>query len=118
MPHVTCHIWGKGWHIFKPEASEVPIDDETYPLHVLRRHDRFFGPFPVSYTEIADDESLTILEWVTRVCDKRTPFALASEQEISKEDRTFICKVMKPDPRERPSAKELLQDEWFAAYRR
>ncbi|KAK5000642.1 hypothetical protein LTR66_000554 [Elasticomyces elasticus] len=111
-------IWGNGWHIFKPEASEVSIDDETYPLHVLRRHDRFFGPFPVSYTEIADDESLTILEWVTQACDKRTPFALASEQEISREDRAFICKVMKLDPRDRPSAKELLQDEWFAAYRR
>ncbi|TKA37736.1 hypothetical protein B0A49_05362 [Cryomyces minteri] len=111
-------IWGKGWHIFKPEASEISTHDETYPLHVLRRHDRFVGPFPVSYAEIADDESLTILEWVTRACDKRTAFALASEKEISKEDRTFICKVMKLGPRDRPSAKELLQDEWFAAFRR
>lgn len=92
------------------------IEDDTFPLHVLRRHDRFFGPFPVSYTEIADSEQLTILEWVIRACDGRTPFELAADEEISIEDRTFICEIMKLDPRERPSAKELLKDDWFATF--
>jgi serine/threonine protein kinase len=33
--------------------------------------------------------------------------------EITKEGRDFICRIMKLDPRDRPSARELLQDEWF-----
>lgn len=36
-----------------------------------------------------------------------------SEAEVLKEDRDFILKIMKLDPRDRPSAEELLEDEWF-----
>lgn len=43
---------------------------------------------------------------------KRTPFKMASSKEIAKEDREFICKLMQLDPRDRPSAKVLLQDPW------
>ena len=35
------------------------------------------------------------------------------ETVLYKEDRTFICKIMKLDSRDRPTAQELLQDEWF-----
>lgn len=41
------------------------------------------------------------------------PFANASKEEISAEDKEFILKIMKLDPRDRPSAKQLLGDEWF-----
>ena len=44
------------------------------------------------------------------------PFTLASQKEISKEDKEFILKVMKLDPRDRLTAKELLTDEWFDKY--
>lgn len=34
---------------------------------------------------------------------------MASSEEIAKEDREFISKLMQLDPRDRPSAKVLLQ---------
>ncbi|KKK18560.1 hypothetical protein ARAM_006260 [Aspergillus rambellii] len=45
--------------------------------------------------------------------EKLKPFSLASQREISKQDKDFLLKIMKLDPRDRPTAKELLEDEWF-----
>jgi serine/threonine protein kinase len=44
---------------------------------------------------------------------QQKPFARISEKEVSREDRDFIPKIMKLYPRDRPTAKELLEDKWF-----
>ena len=85
--------------------------DDRYSLEVLRRHDLFFGPFPESYVEFADEEALQVLTAVMNSTDERRPFSMTTE--IQKADRNFLCKIMKLDPRARPSAAELLHDEWF-----
>lgn len=51
-----------------------------------------------------------------RASKNRRPFALAEDPELSKADRSFLCRIMKLDPRDRPTAKELLMDEWFNKY--
>lgn len=80
----------------------------------MKQH-QFFGPFPLSYKDLADDETLAILTHVMHGVpkEKMKPFGRITEREISKEDKTFLLKIMKLDPRDRPTAKELLQDEWF-----
>lgn len=82
----------------------------------MKQH-QFFGPFPISYKEIADDETLAILTHVMQCVpqEKMKPFERISQREISKEDKAFVLKIMKLDPRHRPTAKELLQDEWFVS---
>lgn len=75
-----------------------------------------FGPVPLSYGEIAGNERLGILTAAINLINEHNlqkPFHLAADKELSEEDRTFVCKIMKLDPRDRPTAKELLQDEWF-----
>ena len=70
----------------------------------------------MSYQEIADDERLDILAAVMdyiRKNEKWKHFPTAEDPELTKEDREFICRIMKLDPRDRPTAKELLQDEWL-----
>ena len=104
-------IWGEHWHIFKP--SNIDPTDSVYPIEVLRRQDKCFGPFPLSYTSLADADRLDTLTIITESIEKRTPFKMASSQEIAKEDREFISKLMQLDPRDRPSAKVLLQDAWL-----
>ncbi|KAL9100357.1 MAG: hypothetical protein Q9187_009376, partial [Circinaria calcarea] len=107
-------IWGSNWHIFKP--TEVPFESEEYPLQVLIKQVSIFGPVPISYGEISDDERLGILTAVINLINEHKlhkPFALSDDKELSAEDRNFICKIMRLDPRDRPTAKELLQDEWF-----
>ncbi|OOF90709.1 hypothetical protein ASPCADRAFT_400674 [Aspergillus carbonarius ITEM 5010] len=104
-------IYGGNFFIFKPD---VPADHEEYELKILARQCQFFGPFPVSYQEIAPVATLHVLMQVMRSLEgKQRPFARISEAEVSKEDKEFILKIMKLDPRDRPSAQELLDDAWF-----
>lgn len=41
------------------------------------------------------------------------PFMLVEDECIAEDDKLFLCKLMKLDPRERPTARELLKDEWL-----
>jgi hypothetical protein len=69
----------------------------------------------LSYKEIADKDSLSILAHVMNGVphELMKPFGYVTDREITKEDKAFILKIMKLDPRDSPTAKELLQDEWF-----
>lgn len=105
-------IYGQDFHIFKPN---VPFDHDEYDLRILMKHYQVFGPFPTSYEEIADQERLAVLAYIMEICPPETlkPFRYTTRREISLEDKEFICKIMKLDPRDRPSAGQLLEDEWF-----
>lgn len=93
----------------------MPADDDTYELKILIRQCQFFGPYPISYTDLADEDTQRILAFVmTATQNIWKPFNLIRASEISTEDKAFVMRIMKLDPRDRPSAKELLQDEWFA----
>ncbi|GIK04033.1 hypothetical protein Aspvir_008108 [Aspergillus viridinutans] len=107
-------LYGGNFFIFKPD---VPADHDDYELKILQRQCEFFGPFPLTYHDICPQEKLNALAYIMQSIppERRKLFPRISEQEISKEDKEFVLKVMKLDPRERPSAAELLQDKWFAA---
>lgn len=104
-------IFGDNWHIFGP--YEMDVADPLYPWEVMRRMHKYFGPFPLSYKTLVDEDTLETLAMIMNSVEKRLPFKMASSNDISKEDRTFIVKIMQLDPRDRPSAKELLQDPWL-----
>jgi casein kinase II subunit alpha len=107
-------IWGYNWHIFKPD--NIDPDHEEYSLQVLVKQVSIFGPISLNFKEIADDERLGILTAVIDHINEHKlwkPFSRAEDAELSEKDRSFIGKIMKLDPRDRPTAKELLQDEWF-----
>jgi casein kinase II subunit alpha len=111
-------IWGLGWHIFKPDPKDAEPDDDAYPNHILVKQIAYFGPFPRSYFDILpeDDERWEYIGDATQYIidnQKWKPFAMAEDKELAEEDRTIICKNMKLDPRDRPTAKELLQDPWL-----
>jgi serine/threonine protein kinase len=76
-----------------------------------------FGPYPPKYLELVEGDQriqITLLylhenipkyEW--------SQLWRVSEKEMSRNDRAFLERVMTMDPRDRPTAKELLQDPWF-----
>jgi hypothetical protein len=47
--------------------------------------------------------------------EKMTPFARTTEKEVIKKDKDFIEKIIMLDWRDRPTAKKLLEDEWWDA---
>lgn len=105
-------IYGDGFHIFKPDVS---VDNDEYDIKILIKHYRCFGPFPESFEQIADQERLAVLVWIMRNTppESMRPFCLTTAREICEEDKEFVLKIMKLDPRDRPTAQELLGDKWF-----
>ena len=89
---------------------------EPYALQVLTKQVNFFGPVPLKYQEIAHEEALDILAMVINHVKETQipkPFIMAEDPELSAEDRDFLCKIMRFDPRDTPTAVELLEDHWF-----
>lgn len=105
-------IWGLNFHIFEPEEPE---GDEMYDTKIVVHQHQWFGPFPVTYKEIADQDIQEALVGIMSAVppDKMKPFQCLNEREICNADKAFLLKIMKLDPRDRPTAKELLQDVWF-----
>lgn len=75
---------------------------------------RYFGPFPDSFQEIADENASAVVELLHSLGPPTKPFRLVTRCEIPPADRDFILKIMKLDPRDRPTADMLLEDEWFS----
>ncbi|KAF2432676.1 STE/STE20 protein kinase [Tothia fuscella] len=108
-------IYGGNFDIFASRG--VTFDDEGFNARILLQHFKYFGPFPPKYAELfgrgeAEKELDMVIQWVFDNVpeSERKPFSQVSSSEVSREDREFICKIMKLDPRDRPTAKELLQD--------
>jgi predicted HAD superfamily hydrolase len=92
----------------------VRRDDEEYIVEVFKQQYRYFAPLPAKFSEIASDETIdNLLQLIENPETKVTPFALITEREVIKKDKEFILKIMKLDWRDRPTAKELLEDEWW-----
>ncbi|KAL3421966.1 serine/threonine protein kinase [Phlyctema vagabunda] len=112
-------IWGLHFHIFRPDAKDVDFEDEGFLMHVLIRQLATFGPTPASYTSLIADEddsrweALGTATQFIQENDRIRPFALAKDKCLTEEDKEFILKIMRFDPRDRPTVGELLQDKWF-----
>ncbi|TVY22366.1 Calcium/calmodulin-dependent protein kinase [Lachnellula hyalina] len=87
-------IWGLNWHMFKPDPKDATADDEE--------EDGYRWGVLASATQYIKDNQ------------KQRPFKIIEDDCLTEEDRTFLLKVMKLDPRDRPTARELLQDDWFS----
>lgn len=73
-----------------------------------------FGPFPLTYASFADVKTLNYLAEIMNNVPHRKPFHMIEDKEFEPEDKTFLLKIMKLDPRDRPTAKQLLEDSWFS----
>lgn len=93
----------------------MPFGHEEYDLEILKQQFRYFGPFPDDIGEAINDATAEIILYLMREISYSEVglFSRISEKEICREDKAFISKIMKMDWRARPTAKELLQDDWF-----
>ncbi|KAL8735722.1 MAG: hypothetical protein Q9181_002705, partial [Wetmoreana brouardii] len=99
--------------VWKATPANVPFDDEHYGFWVLVEQVRRFGSFNDSFEEIADAERLAICTGAIvyiQENQKWLPFSISEDGELARPDKDFIAKMMKLDPRDRPTARELLQD--------
>lgn len=77
---------------------------------------RFFGPWPLTYLDFIDAEQQEVLNTMLVHIEEEKlsrPFHLALDKEATQDDIKFICQIMELDPRDRPTAKQLLGHKWF-----
>ncbi|KAG8164264.1 hypothetical protein KVR01_006182 [Diaporthe batatas] len=110
---VISLIFGGDFNIFRPKKARY--GDEDYNVEVLESQFRYFGPFPFKIREIVNDETFQTVLYLMQLNppESMTHFSRVTEREVVKEDKDFILKIMRMDWRDRPTAKELLEDEWF-----
>jgi hypothetical protein len=97
--------------VFRPKVKR---DHEEYLLAVVMEQFEYFGPFPAKISEVVSPETVQSILWIMSEIpnEKLRPFSRVVAREVQKKDRTFICKMMKLDWRDRPTVAELLADEW------
>lgn len=71
------------------------------------------GPFPPSIVDLLDPDSIEVVHVLTKEGPPRRPLQQWSTKQIPVADREFLRRVLKLDPRDRPSVEEIMQDEWF-----
>jgi serine/threonine protein kinase len=106
-------VFGGGYHLFSPQIENIEPGSHGYELTVLKRMHRFFGPFPQSYQDFKDEDTMTIINFINAQGPPPKPFHRVGPREIPQADMEFLLKIMKLDPRDRPTAEELLADVWF-----
>ncbi|KAL2068653.1 hypothetical protein VTL71DRAFT_14990 [Oculimacula yallundae] len=106
-------IYGGNFNLFRPRT--VSSGHEEYGLEVLKQQFRYFGPFPAKYEEIASSQTIAAILYLMEEIpqSQTTPFNRTTTKEVCKEDRELIGKIMMLDWRDRPTAGELLENEWF-----
>ncbi|KAK4452900.1 kinase-like protein [Podospora aff. communis PSN243] len=104
-------VFGGGYHLFNPRIEKADPGSDEYEFTALKRMHRFFGPFPHSYQDFKDEDTMTIIDFINA---PPKPFHRVGPREVPPADMEFFLKVMKLDPRDRPTAEELLADVWFS----
>ncbi|KAI1958416.1 hypothetical protein LOZ58_005148 [Ophidiomyces ophidiicola] len=73
----------------------------------------WFGQFPHSMKDIVDEGAEKIISYIFENVERVGTFPYVKERGICDTDKAFILKIMKLDPRGRPTAADLFHDEWF-----
>lgn len=98
----------KNWHIFK--LLNMNSKNLTYFIEVLRKQNKCFEFFSLSYTSLANNDRLNTLTIITESIKKQTFFEITFFQKIAKKNQEFINKLMQLDLRNKLFVKNLLQD--------
>lgn len=101
--------------MFSPPGMDET--DKIYHTMILMLQCAYFGPFPDKFVELAHDITIEDLNGIEGLVDQkegRRRYRNTLTTYLSEETVVFLDKVMKLDPRDRPSPQELLQEQWLS----
>ncbi|KAI1361455.1 serine/threonine protein kinase [Xylaria arbuscula] len=106
-------VHGGGYHHFDPGWEGFKPEDQDYEITVLKRMYSSVGPFPPSMAEIIGPDTFEVIHFLNQQGPPQRPLQRWSTKELPPADNEFIRRILKLDPRDRPTVEEILQDEWF-----
>lgn len=101
--------------MFSP--PDVDEKNKIYHIMILTLQCAYFGPFPHKYVELLTAITMRDLDGIKGLVTQREgrrKYRNTLATNISKETVGFLDKLMKLDPRDRPSPQELLQNQWLS----
>ncbi|KAJ0161526.1 Serine/threonine-protein kinase US3 -like protein [Colletotrichum tanaceti] len=110
---VLSLVHGGGYHQFDPGWEKMTPEDQDYEFTVLKRMYNSLGPFPPSIADILDPETFEIIHFIAQQGPPQRPLQRWTTEEIPSADNEFLRRILKLDPRDRPTVEEILEDEWF-----
>jgi serine/threonine protein kinase len=104
-------VHGSNYHHFDPGWEGIRPEDQDYEITVLKRMYHSFGPFPPSIADIIDPETFEIIHFVNQQGPPLKPLQRWTTKQIPSADNMFIRRILRLDPRDRPTVEEILEDE-------
>ncbi|KAK3311893.1 hypothetical protein B0H66DRAFT_578709 [Apodospora peruviana] len=90
-------VFGGGYHLFNPKIEKVEPGSDGYEFIVLKRMHRFLGPYPQSYKDFKDENTITIINSINAQGPLAMPFHRVGRREVPKLPWNFLLKIMKLD---------------------
>lgn len=108
-------LFGGNYFHLSPGNEGYTDGDDEYEYTMFKRLYKFFGPYPASFQDLIMDhpDIMTLLNHFNDSGPPEKPLKRVTTAEVPLADKEFLLKIMRLDPRERPTAQELLEDEWF-----
>jgi hypothetical protein len=99
----------------KMSEPKAPRGHDEYELEILAKYPPYFGPYPPSYVDLTDQETLRVLSLVMNDVPpgEIEAFLAGWTTRDFKEDKEFVLEITKLDPRNRSASQELLDGKWF-----
>ncbi|CCF43175.1 serine/threonine protein kinase, partial [Colletotrichum higginsianum] len=104
-------VHGGGYHHFDPGWEGIKPDDQDYELTVLKRMYHSVGPFPPSIADIVDADTFEVVHFLNRQGPPQRPLQRWATEQLPQADSQFMRRILKLDPRDRPTVEQILQDE-------
>jgi serine/threonine protein kinase len=102
----SYHHFDSGWEGLGPE-------DQDYEFTVLKRMYNSVGPFPPKIADIINPDAFEVIHFLNQQGPPQKPLRRWSAKELPPADNEFLRRILKLDPRDRPTVEDILQDEWF-----
>lgn len=109
-------MWGlTGARMFSPLG--VSEKDKIYYVMILTLQCAYFGPFPDKYVKLSNVITIEHLHGIKGLVaqrERRIKYRNTLASHFCKKTMNFLDRFMQLDPRDRPSAQDLLQDQWLS----
>ncbi|KAL9595433.1 MAG: hypothetical protein Q9219_006450 [cf. Caloplaca sp. 3 TL-2023] len=121
LPWTTkVDIWSLGTLIMEGlsgakffSALGIKEDEDIYDTIIFMLQSAYFGPFPTSYMELSDQMDMEVLDAIEGLVTQkggRRRYRNTLAYRFTQQTVDFLHRVMRLDPRDRPSAEEILYD--------
>jgi hypothetical protein len=106
-------LFGGGYHLFNPKVEKVNPEDDAYEFTGLKTNAQVLRPISAILQRLQRRRNHDHHQLHQQPGASSEAIRSGRPEGDTPADKEFLLKIMKLDPRDRPTAEELLADTWF-----